>query len=94
MEIPKSRFNHTKQRLKQRFNMDMNESDYIELCKLSKNAYKSRDYSKNRDTRIVDFKNKTLSVGYNHKLGLVNTVMHPGRRELKYHKIYQEIFGV
>ena len=34
MEIPKSRFNHTKQRLKERFDMDMNESDYIELYKL------------------------------------------------------------
>jgi len=93
MEIPKSRFNHTKQRLNERFKIDMSEKDYIDLCKLSKDSYKSRDYSKNRDTRIVEFKNKTISVGFNHKLGLVNTVMHPRRRELKYYKIYKEIFN-
>jgi len=93
MEIPKSRFNHTKKRLSERFKVDMNENDYIDLCKLSKESYKSRDYSKNRDTRIVEFKNKTISVGFNHKLGLVNTVMYPRKRELKYYKIYKELFN-
>jgi hypothetical protein len=44
MEIPKNRFNHTKQRLKERFKLDMSEKDYIDICKLTKDSYKSRDY--------------------------------------------------
>jgi len=92
MKIPKSRFNHTKKRLNERFKLDMTESDYIDLCELSKDSFKSKDYSKNRDTRIVEFKNRTISVGFNHKLGLVNTVMYPRKRDLKYYKIYKELF--
>ena len=61
-------------------------------CKGCIKEYRVTYYSKNRDTRIVEFKNRTISVGFNHKLGLVNTVMYPRKRDLKYYKIYKELF--
>jgi len=92
MEISKRKFNNTKKRLKQRFNIDIDKKDYIKLCELSKDSYMCREYKDNKETRMIEFKNKTISVGFNKNLGLVNTVVYNKKRDLKYYKIYKELF--
>lgn len=89
---PDNQFNHTKERLKQRYKLDINKEEYIDLCQRLKESFISRPYSKNRDVRMTVFKGKIISIGYNHKRELINTVLPNRKKDFKYYKIYKQIF--
>jgi len=62
-----NRFNHTKERLKERYNLDLNKEEYYQLCNHVEHSFVARPYSRNRDSRITIFKGKVITVGYNKK---------------------------
>ena len=92
MELPENRFNHTKERLKERYKLDLTKEEYSQLCKQVENSFVSSPYSKNRDSRITVFKGKVITVGYNKQKKLINTVLYNNKRQLRYYKMYKQIF--
>lgn len=76
MSVKNIRFEHTKQRLNERYNINIDVDDYDLMCIISKEGLIIKKKSKNRDTRIIYFKNKYIVVGYNYKSNLINTVLY------------------
>lgn len=83
------RFDHSKQRLNERYNIDVDIDDYDLMCKIAQYGLIDNKKSKNRDSRVIFFKNTYILVGYNHKLKLINTVLYHNNRtkKIKYEKI-------
>jgi len=75
MNFPIQRYNHTKDRLMERYNLSITEEEYLTLCKDLKNAQIIDVYSTNRDIRLFQFKGKNVYFGYNHQLELINTAL-------------------
>ena len=73
-------FNHVKCVFSEKFDCDIDESDYIKLCEKANDPLKhcrSYNHSDNRDFRLVRFKGKIVTVVYNENQGLVQTVVYP-----------------
>lgn len=83
------RFEHTKSRLLERYNIDINIDDYDLMCKIAQYGLIDKKKSKNRDSRVIFFKGNYILIGYNHKYNLINTVLYHNRKikKLKYEKI-------
>lgn len=75
MNFPIQRYNHTKERLMERYNLSITEEEYLALCKDLKDAQIIDTYSNNRDIRLFQFKGKNVYFGYNHQLELINTAL-------------------
>lgn len=70
------RYKHTRDRMKERFNIDLSLEEYDKLCeKVEKSGTVVEEYSKNRETRLVSWEKRFIAVGYNKKYKLVNTIM-------------------
>lgn len=83
------RFDHSKQRLNERYDINIDINDYNLMCKIASNGLIIKEKSKNRDSRIIFFKGRYIVVGYNHKYNLINTVLYHNNRtkKIKYEKI-------
>ena len=84
--ISHSRYRHTKLRMKERFDMDIDESDYMKLCEISKESYVIKPYSTNRDFRVLRYKGRVMTIGFNNKYGLVNTVLYTYKKDMRDYK--------
>lgn len=78
------RYEHTKIRLKERYDIDINLNDYILMCKIADDGLIDKTKSKNRDYRFIYFKGNYISVGYNKKYKLINTALYLNNRLKKY----------
>lgn len=89
MAVKLIRFEHTKQRLNERYNIDIDIDDYDLMCNIASYGLIDKKKSKNRDNRLIYFKNKYIVVGFNKKYNLINTALYHNNRtkKIKHEKI-------
>jgi len=68
-------YNHTKQRMLERFNIHINKRDYNKLCNLISSRTIVMRESVTQEIHIIDWKEKTFTVVFNTEKNCITTVL-------------------
>lgn len=68
-------YNHTKQRMLERFNIHINKRDYNKLCSLISSRTIVMRESVTQEVHIIEWKNQTFTVVFNTEKSCITTVL-------------------